>query len=192
MNCQNCGKKEATVRYTQIINGIKSEIRLCESCAKKLGVSSYQFDLPMGFADFLGDFFEDYEADMLPNFLKEEVTCKICGSRYEDFMQNGLLGCPDCYEVFSYRLDPIINKLQGSTKHIGRGIKSSKRKNIREESKIINNLKEKVASKENIDTDKESKIKKLNTDLKKAIKEERYEDAATIRDEIKKYNEKNN
>ena len=33
---------------------------------------------------------------------------------------------------------------------------------------------------------KEEKIKKLNAELKTAIKEERYEDAAKIRDEIKK------
>lgn len=186
MNCQNCGKKEATVRYTQIVNGIKSEIRLCESCAKKLGVSAYQFDLPMGFADFLGDFFEDYETDMLPSFFKEEAVCKSCGAKYEDFIQSGLLGCSECYDMFSYRLDPILKKLQGSTKHVGRGIKSQKSKKVKDENEKINNLRKEE------DNEKESKIKKLNIDLKKAIKDERYEDAAKIRDEIKKYNEKNN
>ena len=35
-----------------------------------------------------------------------------------------------------------------------------------------------------------SKLKKLNEDLKQAIKEERYEDAAKIRDEIKKQENK--
>lgn len=189
MNCQNCGKREATVRYTQIINGIKSEIKLCESCAKKLGVSpSYQFDLPMGFADFLGEFFEDYENEMIPSFLKEEVTCKSCGTRYEDFIQNGLLGCPECYDIFSYRLDPILKKLQGSTKHIGRGIKTSKSKKSKDDNIIKDVLKEKTIEKDN---EKELQLKRLNADLKKAIKDERYEDAAMIRDEIKKYNEKN-
>ena len=35
-------------------------------------------------------------------------------------------------------------------------------------------------------------IDKLNNDIKLAIKEERYEDAAKIRDEIKKLEEKKN
>lgn len=26
MKCQNCGKEEANVRYTQIINGVKKEV----------------------------------------------------------------------------------------------------------------------------------------------------------------------
>ena len=91
MNCQNCGKREATVRYTQIINGVKSEIKLCENCAKKLGVGSFQFNLPMNFADFLSDFFEDYGTDMLPSFVKEATKCRHCGSAYEEFIQTGLL-----------------------------------------------------------------------------------------------------
>ena len=33
-------------------------------------------------------------------------------------------------------------------------------------------------------------LKKLNEDLKQAIKEEKYEEAAKIRDEIKKINDK--
>ena len=91
MNCQNCGKREATVRYTQIINGVKSEIKLCENCAKKFGVGSFQFNLPMNFADFLSDFFEDYGTEMLPSFVKEATKCRHCGSAYEEFIQTGLL-----------------------------------------------------------------------------------------------------
>ena len=38
MLCQNCGKNEANIRYTQIINGVKKEVALCSNCAKKLGM----------------------------------------------------------------------------------------------------------------------------------------------------------
>ena len=30
MLCENCGKHEANVKYTQIINGVKKEMLLCE------------------------------------------------------------------------------------------------------------------------------------------------------------------
>ena len=38
MLCSNCGKNEANVRYTRIINGEKTEFALCEDCAKKMGL----------------------------------------------------------------------------------------------------------------------------------------------------------
>ena len=38
MKCQNCGKNNANVKYTQIINGEKKEFILCEECAEKLGI----------------------------------------------------------------------------------------------------------------------------------------------------------
>ena len=45
------------------------------------------------------------------------------------------------------------------------------------------NKNEKAKSKK---TEKEDKVEKLESELKQAVKEERYEDAAKIRDEIKK------
>lgn len=34
MFCQNCGKNEVNFRYTQIVNGVKKEMALCDKCAK--------------------------------------------------------------------------------------------------------------------------------------------------------------
>ena len=45
MLCQNCGKNEANIRYTQIINGVKKEVALCSNCAKKLGMD--EFEMPI-------------------------------------------------------------------------------------------------------------------------------------------------
>lgn len=189
MLCQNCGKNEANVRYTQIINGVKKEIRLCDKCARELGIGSFEFNMPINFSSFLGDFFGDTSIDMLPSFVKENhKQCNTCGESYDEFVKTGLLGCPDCYDVFSDRLDPILKKLQGSSKHIGRGSKGTNNK----VDNISNNDKPKVEEK--VEDEKTVKLNKLNEDLKQAIKEERYEDAAKIRDEIKnieKGNDKN-
>ena len=40
MLCENCGKREANVRYSENINGVKKEMHLCEECSQKLGISS--------------------------------------------------------------------------------------------------------------------------------------------------------
>ena len=185
MLCQNCGENEANVRYTQIINGVKKEFKLCDKCAKKLGVGSFEVNMPINFSNFLGNFFTDYDSDMIPTFAKQSnKKCKTCGETYEEFIETGLLGCQDCYDAFDNRLEPIIKKLQGSVRHVGRGLNNITRK----ENEHINKI-EKVDSKtENVKVEDEnkSKLDKLNEELKLAVAEERYEDAASLRDQIKK------
>ena len=52
MLCDNCGKRNANVRYTQIINGNKKEMILCEECSKKLGIGNMNFNMPINFSSF--------------------------------------------------------------------------------------------------------------------------------------------
>ena len=90
------------------------------------------------------------------------------------------MGFQNCYDVFEDRLDPIIRRIQGSNHHVGRIGKIVDNK--------INDRVEKKEHKveENKKNKEQSKMDTLQEELKKAIKEERYEDAAKIRDEIKK------
>ena len=37
MHCQECGKKPATLHFTKIVNGEKTEFHICESCAREKG-----------------------------------------------------------------------------------------------------------------------------------------------------------
>ena len=180
MLCQNCGDNEASIKYTQIINGVKKQVNLCQECAKNLGIGAFQFNIPIHFSDFFGDFFYDEDTDLLPNFIKQNNNmCRTCGEDYEEFIKTGLLGCPECYNIFEDKLDPILKKLQGSSRHIGRGInKKEEKQNI----KIANNN-TKNESKTKVTL--QERLERLNSQLKEAIKEERYEDAAKIRDEIK-------
>lgn len=176
MLCQNCRENEANVRYTQIINGVKKEIKVCEKCAKELGIGSFEFNMPIHFSDFLGDFFNDYSANLLPSFVKEvNNSCNTCGETYDNFIKTGLFGCPDCYNDFDERIDAMLKKIHGSNKHIGREAKKVENKEIKNEEPKKESTKKET---------KESKIEKLQDDLKNAIQEERYEDAAKIRDEI--------
>ena len=97
-------------------------------------------------------------------------------------INNGKFGCAECYDTFSNKLDSILKNLHGTSKHIGR-----KPKNIVKAIDTQSTQKEEKAKKTEKKVDeKQEKINKLNKDLQKAIKDERYEDAAKIRDEIKK------
>ena len=52
MLCDNCGKKEANVKYSENINGVKREFNLCEECSKKLGIGEINFKMPIDFSSF--------------------------------------------------------------------------------------------------------------------------------------------
>lgn len=174
MLCQNCGKNEANFKYTQIINGVKKELILCTDCARKLGVDN--IDIPINFNSFLGDFFSDYAENetILPSYNTNAVKCKTCNMTYDDFIRFGVFGCPDCYDTFSGPIDSLLKNLHGTAKHIGRGIKNANQE-----------LNQKVKPKKQEKDKKQEQIEDLQKQLDKAVKEERYEDAAKIRDKIK-------
>lgn len=180
MLCDNCGKREANVRYSENINGRKKELNLCEECSHKLGIDKMDFNMPIDFSNFFEGFLDNYgNSEFLP-MLDELKTlkCNSCGYTFDDIANTGRLGCKDCYSVFEDRLDPIIKRIQGSNKHVGRI------------GKIIDS---KIENKETKNVKKEETISekdKLENKLKEAIKEERYEDAAKLRDEIKKLENK--
>lgn len=111
-------------------------------------------------------------------------------------LRNGKFGCDKCYETFEDKIDSILKNIHGANNHVGRNIKQIENKenidNKIGETKVNKNT-EDVNEKTNNINEKEIKINKrieeLKLRLKQEIKEERYEDAAKTRDEIKKLEE---
>ena len=195
MLCQNCGENEANVRYTQIINGVKKEMALCKKCSKELDIGNMDFSMPISFSSFLTDFFEE-EKEFLPSFIEQEkLMCNKCSMTYEDFIDTGKFGCENCYEIFSNKIDPILKNIHKGNRHIGRGIPFNKNEKVKDNSKELlcnsnhcSSGKEKNIE-EHINT-KDKQLEKLKKDLKQAIQEERYEDAAKLRDKVREMEEK--
>lgn len=167
MLCQNCNKNQATVRYTQIINGKKTEMHLCEECSNELGINSYSFNMPIEFSSFLSDFMDDYN---IPTLVKQQkLKCDKCNMTYEEFLDIGKFGCSNCYNIFSNKIDGLLKKMNGANRYLG-----DKRENTNKE------IKENSKSK-----NKNDEIDKLKKELKVAIQKEEYENAAKLRDKIK-------
>ena len=185
MLCENCGNNEANIKYTQITNGVKKQMNLCEKCANELGINNISFDMPINFSNFLEDIFDDDESLFMPSIARnEKLICDKCKMSYEDFIKNGKFGCDECYTTFEDKIDNLLKNIHGVNRHVGR---KAKMLNTNETQK--DNVKvEKQEIKENKTSEKDEKIKKLQNRLKQEIKEERYEDAAKTRDEIKKLN----
>ncbi|MBO1264824.1 UvrB/UvrC motif-containing protein [Proteiniclasticum sp. SCR006] len=99
--------------------------------------------------------------DMVENSNKEIDRCPKCKISFGDFQRSGLLGCSYCYEHFSKSLNPTIKRVQGGLTHTG---------------KIPKSASQEVVSKRKID--------ELKLRLKDLITEEKFEEAAVVRDEI--------
>lgn len=169
MKCQNCGKNDANFKYTEVTNGLKKELNLCEECARKLGLDNFSFNIPIDFSSFFGDFLNEYEdTDFMPMLTKtNQLKCDMCNMTYDEFMNTGKFGCANCYNVFAEKIEPVLKRLHGNTNYIGRRAKDN--------SHI-----------EKIEIDAQnSELEELKKRLKLTIKEENYEEAAVLRDKIK-------
>ena len=153
--CKLCQKRPATVHLTEIVQGEKRELHYCETCAQKEGVSPLT---PQSlFAHLVGPSSEPEG---------ENLVCPECNLGYTEFRQRGRLGCGNCYQLFREGLAPLLEKIHGSTQHLG-----------------------KLPVKAGTQHEAEREIIQLKRDLARVIQREEYERAAEIRDRIRKLEE---
>ena len=188
MLCQKCNKNEANVKYTEIINGKKQEMMLCEQCSHELGLDNINFNMPIDFSSFLGGLLEDegYNSnEFMPLFQAvKELKCSNCNMTYDEFINQGKFGCPDCYDVFSCKIDSLLKRIHGSNEYLGRKSVGSGPMSLQKEKNVGAAI-----SRPKSQNTEDNMLNELQQDLKRAIADERYEDAAKIRDEIKKLSE---
>ena len=159
MVCDSCGHKQATVHLTEIVNDQTKELHLCEECAREKGaLMGQQFGLTDLLASLVG-----IESEPITKGEKG-AKCPNCKMTYNDFRKYGRLGCGDCYVAFKDSLTPLLKKIHGSNQHVGKvpsgGVKTTVKAR--------------------------TELQELQMRLQKAIEMEEFEEAARIRDEIKK------
>lgn len=160
MLCQDCRKRVANVHFTQIVNHNKVEMYLCDQCAKEQG--QFNFGPPLSINDFFSGIVGlNNTAAYIPQ-ASQCLVCNNCGMSFEEFQKHGKIGCSHCYEIYGERLNPILKRLHGNIEHHG-----------------------KVPGKAFKGMHKSKEVEKLRELLNKAVKNEEYEKAAEIRDQIK-------
>ena len=134
------------------------KVDLCEECAKSKGVNSTpDFSL----ADLLLGLGASHEIEQAAGGV--ELKCPHCGFTQADFKKSGRLGCPECYKTFADGLEGLLKSMHKGTRHTGKvpeGLRHAR--------------------------DTSERLKSLQQKLAKAIEEEDFEQAAIVRDEIKK------
>lgn len=163
MLCERCKKNTANVFYEETINGESRSYSLCSECAselKKSGEISGIFPFS-GFGGIHDQLFGGLFGIAEPT-VKTRKACPLCASTFSDFQKNGKTGCPQCYKAFGEELKNTIRSIHGNVKHVGRSPKKF-RKN----------------------REKENELKDLKKQLKAAISNEDFENAALLRDRIR-------
>ncbi|MFD1363498.1 UvrB/UvrC motif-containing protein [Lentibacillus salinarum] len=164
MECQECHKRPATLHFTQVINGDKTEVYVCEACAKEKGYMSYPeegYSLHHLLSGLFNSTFENAKAAQGQQ--TTELQCPQCAMTLSEFKRIGKFGCPTCYETFSDHLDPVFRRVHsGNTTHHG---------------KIPARIGGNMRIKKEVDAYRE--------ELQRLIKREAFEEAARVRDKIK-------
>lgn len=164
MLCERCKKNTAIVHLIRVVNGEKSQMCLCEKCMKEITENPlYLFNMDKNGEQFRNIIDEIFQSNSKKLDMKIELVCKNCGTKFSEFKETGLLGCPDCYENFSELLKPVLKESQEDIIHKGKT------------PQIIND-----------ETSEENELDTLEINLRKAINEEEYELAAIFRDKINK------
>lgn len=154
MLCEVCKTEEATVHLTQIIAGKMQKIDLCEKCAKEKGVAD-----PAGFS--LADMMLGLGAGDQIKVSSQELVCPQCGFTQPDFKKTGRLGCPVCYTTFADGLSAILKDMHKGTTHKGKIPSRAARMQVYQ-----------------------TRLKELHVELQQAVQQEKYEQAASLRDQI--------
>jgi protein arginine kinase activator len=177
MLCQSCNAHPATVHVTEIVhpdpgsaesNGSTAvdasapgpaiqEQHLCEGCASAAKLPQ----MPAVLKKTLPELYQLLQASKRQR-RESSVSCPECGMTLLEFRQRGRLGCPKDYEVFAPHLRELFERIHGATRHAGRA--------------------------PGLDAEAVQRIQRrtrLEQELETAIREEAYEQAARLRDELR-------
>ena len=90
----------------------------------------------------------------------------MCGIKFVEFRNSGRLGCPHDYQEFREELQPLLENIHGDTRHCG---KTPRRLPQSQQT--------------------QSELIQLRKQLHQAVTREAYEEAAQLRDKIRKLEE---
>jgi len=95
-----------------------------------------------------------------------EKQCEACGIKFVEFRNHGRLGCPHDYDAFKEDLLPLLESVHGDTRHAGKAPRRLPK-----------------AKGDQLE------LAQLRRKLQQLITDERYEDAARVRDRIRELEE---
>jgi protein arginine kinase activator len=147
---------QATVHLTDIVNQQKKEMHLCQGCAEQQQLVK-QHELNL--PTIIQTLIGPHlgASDELAR-----LTCPVCGIQYMEFRAEGRLGCPHDYAVFQAGLVPLLQRIHRAERHVGKSPRRASR------------------------TDVQIELMDLRRQLRAAVETEAYEEAARLRDLLRR------
>jgi protein arginine kinase activator len=105
---------------------------------------------------------EPFDASGEESSADDSKTCPSCGITFKQFRAQGRLGCPHDYEVFHDELIPLLESVHSDTQHVG-----------------------KCPPQASTESRQHHELFRLRSDLRAAVENESYEEAAKLRDRIR-------
>ena len=157
MTCERCSEA-ATVHLTDSVDGRRTETHLCLACARAAGVVLPERPPRLGLDQVVQKLIVAHVGELVGELA--ELACPDCGVRFMEFRTSGRLGCPTDYQVFRKGLLPLLARSQPATRHVG---KAPRRAAVPADRGRL----------------------QLRSRFRAAIAREDYEQAATLRDQLR-------
>ncbi len=161
MKCMFCDRP-ATVHLTDIVNKKKREAHLCEKCARERNLLPEQPGPQIDLKALLNLMMNPHSGGAGGAVATGEAVCPTCGLTYAAFKAEGRFGCAHDYNVFREALEPLMERVHRATTHAGK----------------LPTVARKAAH--------AAKLDDLREQMKVAVEAEDYEQAARLRDLIRK------
>lgn len=158
MLCQSCGKQEAAIHHTKVVNNEMQVQHLCHACALEQGIESSAPQASAPLVDFLAQIGKGGSEE------PEIGGCPSCGMTQAELKRLGRLGCAECYVHFEQHLRNLLRRLHGGTQHVG---KMSPMPDPEQ-------------------ADRSAHVRSLRRSLQRAVEAEDFEHAASLRDQIRR------
>ena len=160
MLCEHCHENEAKISYTIVEGNDTKQMHVCPSCFQEFLAKQFPSSQipPLDIQPMIQELLSLFHG----KDAEENRSCPVCGRSLKEFRKTGMFGCDNCYNTFAEELNALLPRMQGADHHVG-AMPEAFRRN-REASEKEQALKDRLDA---------------------AVADERYEDAALLRDEIK-------
>ena len=157
--CDRCDSL-ATVHMTEIRQGKTTERHLCEECARVLHVPQASKELQK----LLKSFEPAHSLTQHRGPKEKGKACPECGMTFAEFRQHGRFGCENDYRIFGKEVARLLERIHGSSNYTGPAPRGGR-----------------IESGETLDA-----LSEVRARLRRAVESEAYEQAAKLRDEIRR------
>lgn len=161
MKCRFCNRL-AKFHMILLIDGKPDEYHLCEVHVQEYLGQAPNDAVALALASQIAQQMAAKSGPEVDTMHTDEETCPNCGTTFFEFRSLSRLGCPLDYDIFQDHLETILMNIHGDIRHHGKVPAHSEEQSRRCASLI-----------------------RMRREISSAVREERFEQASILRDQIK-------